>query len=54
MIEMLIMILILCVIAYVAFWIVDTIGLPHPINMIVKAVIGILVLYAILQRSGLM
>lgn len=53
MIDLLILIIILAVIVVVAVWLIDVMGLPHPINMVLKVLVGLLALLFLLQRSGL-
>lgn len=53
MLNLLIAILILAIIVIVAIWLIDIMGLPHPINMILKVIIGLLALVYLLQKSGL-
>jgi hypothetical protein len=50
MIEMLIYILILAIVVIVVFYVIDLLGLPAPIPMIAKLVIGLIVLLIILQK----
>lgn len=52
-VSFLISVLVLAVIVFVAFWIVDATGVPYPINMIIKVIVGILALVFLLQKSGL-
>ncbi len=54
MLVMLITVAVILLIAYGCFWLVDSMGLPHPVNMIAKVVVGLLALYAILQKTGLL
>jgi hypothetical protein len=53
-IHLLIVILIIALVAYVAFWLVDKIGLPHPINWIAKAIVALVALLMLLSRAGWM
>ena len=50
MLELLIWLLILAVIVIVVFYVIDTLGLPPPIPVIVKLVIGLVALIVILQK----
>ena len=52
-IEILITVLIVAVIAWVAFWLIDSTGIPYPINMIGKAVVAVLALVYVLRSAGL-
>jgi len=49
---MLVSILILVLILVVAFWIIGEMSLPHPINMIVRVVVGIVGLIYLLNLIG--
>lgn len=49
---LLIFVLIVALIVFVAFWIVDRIGFPDPINWIVKAIVGLIALVALLSKLG--
>lgn len=45
--------LLICVLVVVfAFWLIDNIALPHPANMIAKAIVAIIALFYILQHLG--
>jgi len=48
----LIAVLIIAVIVVVAFWIIDNIGTPHPIGMILKAIVGLIALVSLLAKLG--
>jgi hypothetical protein len=50
----LITVLVLALIAFVCFWLIDYTGIPYPINMIAKAIVAILVIVTLLQKSGLL
>lgn len=54
MINLLLIVLVVALIAYLAFWLVERIGLPHPLDMIAKAIIAIVALVSILQQTGLL
>jgi len=45
---------VILLVAWGGFWLVDRVGLPHPINMIAKAVIAIIALWALLERTGML
>lgn len=49
---LLIFVLIVALIVYVAFWIVDKIGFPSPINWIAKAIVGLVALITLLNKLG--
>ena len=53
-IELLVMVLVIAVIAFVAIWLIDNIGLPNPINMIAKAIVVIILLVFLLQKTGIL
>lgn len=50
----LIAIAVIALVVYLGFWIVDRIGLPHPVNMIAKAIIGIIGIMALLSQTGVL
>lgn len=50
MLELLIWLLILAIVVVVVFYIIDLLGLPAPIPMIAKLVIGLIALIVILER----
>jgi hypothetical protein len=53
MIDLLILLLILVVVVLIAVWLIDIMGLPHPINMILKVIVALIALLYLLQKSGL-
>lgn len=53
-VELFIAILVIALVVWICFWIVDSIGFPSPISVITKAIIGIVGVLAILTKSGLM
>jgi hypothetical protein len=55
MIEIIILlawVLAICLIAYVAFWIIDSIGIPSPMNWIIKAIAALILLVVLLSKLG--
>lgn len=50
---LLLTIAIIALVVWLGFWMVDNIGLPHPVNMIAKAVIAVIGIYALLVKTGL-
>lgn len=52
--HILIAVIIIAIVAAVLFWIVDQMSLPGNIGWAVKALIGLLAIVAILERSGLL
>lgn len=54
MIELLLAILIAALLVWLAFWVIDATGVPHPINVIAKVVVAIIVIAYLLQRQGLL
>ena len=52
MIASLIFLLILVLVVWVAFWLVDSIGLPYPGNWIAKAVVALVALVVLYQKFG--
>ena len=53
-VAILIAVLVILLVAFACFWLIDQIGLPNPINVIAKAIVAILALVFLLQKSGLM
>lgn len=48
--------LVLVVVAWVAFWVVGQMGLPAPINMVAKVIVGVIlliVLFGLLSQTGM-
>lgn len=54
MLNLIITILLIALVVYVAFWIVDNVAPPHPIGFMSKAIIGVIGLYALFTNTGLM
>lgn len=50
---MLVSLLIAAVVLVIAFWIINEMGLPHPINMLVRVIVGIIGLIYVLGLLGL-
>ena len=50
--DLLIFALVAALVAFVVIWLVDQVGLPSPINMIVKAIVVIIAIAAIANRAG--
>ena len=51
--SILLTILVIFLVAFIAFWLVDAMRVPDPINMVLKIVIGVIALVALLTKSGL-
>ena len=51
-IYILIALLVLVGVCWVAFWLVDKIGLPSPMNWIAKAIVALIGLLVLLRYSG--
>ncbi len=51
---MLVIIGVIVLIAYVGFWLIDQMGVPHPANLVLKLIVGGLALYALLMKTGLL
>jgi len=51
--SILISLLVFALIAYLAFWILGQIPMPQPIRVIVTAIIGIILLLALLSHGGI-
>jgi hypothetical protein len=54
MITMLLTVLLIALIVFVAFWILDQVGLPHPFGMICKIAIAVIGIAALLSKTGLL
>ena len=54
MLSLLLTVLVIALIVYLAFWMIDNIGLPHPFNMIAKVIVAIVGLLALFQKTGLL
>lgn len=52
-ITILIGLLVLVAICWVAFWLIDSMGLPSPINWIAKAIVALIGLLVLLRYTGL-
>jgi hypothetical protein len=52
MISVLIALLIIAVVVYFAFWIIDRIPVPNPFNWIAKLIVGVIALAALLGQLG--
>lgn len=52
MIELLIWVLIVCLVAFVAFWLIDKAGIPSPMNWIIKAIAALILLVVLLSKLG--
>ncbi len=52
MIDLLIWVLVIALIAFVAFWLVDHSGIPSPMNWIIKAIAALILLVALLSKLG--
>lgn len=51
-VSLLIVLLVAVLVIYVIFYIIDAAGIPSPANWIAKAIIAIVAVLIILQRSG--
>ena len=52
LVSLLILLLVLGIVVWFGFWVVDKTGVPNPINWIAKAVVGVIALIILLQRIG--
>ena len=50
--DLLIFALVAALVAFLCIWLVDQVGLPNPINMIIKAIVVIIAIVLIAQRAG--
>lgn len=53
-IHLLIVVLVILLVAFAAFWLVDRIGLPSPMNWIARAIVALIALLVLLTRAGWM
>lgn len=51
-IHLLIVVLVILLVAFAAFWLVDKIGLPSPMNWIARAIVALIALLVLLSRAG--
>jgi hypothetical protein len=51
-IHLLILVLVILLVAFAAFWLVDKIGLPAPMNWIARAIVALVALLVLLSRAG--
>lgn len=51
--SILLVVILVVAVCYAAFWIINS-AFPAPINMIAKVLVGILGLYVLLQKTGLL
>jgi len=51
-IHLLILVLVILLVAFAAFWLVDKIGLPSPMNWIARAIVALIALLVLLTRAG--
>lgn len=51
-IHILILVLVILLVAFAAFWLVDKIGLPSPMNWIARAIVALIALLVLLSRAG--
>lgn len=52
--DLLIFALVAALVAFLCIWLVDNVGLPHPINMIIKAIVVVIAIALIAQRAGVL
>lgn len=52
--DLLIFALIAVLVVALLIWLIDMVGLPHPLNMICKAVVAIIAIVLIIQRAGVL
>jgi hypothetical protein len=51
-IHLLIVVLVILLVAFAAFWLVDRVGLPSPMNWIARAIVALVALLVLLSRAG--
>lgn len=51
-IHILIVVLVVLLVAFAAFWLVDKIGLPSPMNWIARAIVALIALLVLLTKAG--
>lgn len=49
---LLIFALVAALVAFLCIWLVDQVGLPNPINMIIMAIVVIIAIVLIAQKAG--
>lgn len=49
---LLVLILIAALCVWLLFWLIDSTGIPHPINVIAKVIVAIVAVFIVLNRSG--
>ena len=53
-VTILLWLIVLVAVCWVAFWLIDQIGIGPPINMLLKAVVAIIGLVVLLERTGVL
>lgn len=53
-ITILLWLVVLVAVCWVAFWLIDQIGIGPPINLLLKAVVAIIGLVVLLERTGVL
>ncbi len=53
-VTILLWLIVLVAVCWVAFWLIDQIGIGPPINMLLKAVVAIIGLIVLLERTGVL
>jgi hypothetical protein len=51
-VHVLIAVLVILSVAFAAFWLVDKIGLPAPMNWVARAIVALIALLVLLSRAG--
>jgi glucan phosphoethanolaminetransferase (alkaline phosphatase superfamily) len=54
MLPLLIALVVIILVAWACFWLIDSSGIPHPINMIAKVIVALIAVVALLTKSGLL
>lgn len=48
LVSILVLLLVVAVIAFVAFWVIGQMGLPDPINLVARVIVGVILLLVLL------
>lgn len=51
LLSILLLVIIIAVVAYIAFWIIDS-AFPEPIRMVAKVLVGVIALFLLLSKVG--
>lgn len=54
MLSLLITLLVICVVIWLAFWVIGQMGLPEPVGLVARVIVGIIALVLLLERTGVL